>query len=605
MNSMSEQKKFPTRGRMLAFFAEGSKKWFVLAAVSAVAMQAVSLINPKIISFTVDALIDDTAVKMSGITSALVNWAGGLSYLRGHLWLVGLAVCFVAIVNALISYLFRAANAHGAESLVRHMRNALYEHLLNLPFSWYSENHTGDIIQRCTSDVETVKVFLSEQLTSLLRIIVMITLSLFFMASIHPKLMLVSAIFIPVIIGYSYYFHARIGGAFLNADQEEGKLSDIAQENLTGVRVVRAFGRESYEQQRFHTQNEKYTNMWVRMMKLLTQFWMTGDLISGLQVLAVMGFGCYFTVSGQMSAGNYIAFVSYNAMLSNPVRMLGRVIANMSKAGVSIDRLAQIMNAPEEEDGPEDTDADMSGDIVFDHVSFAYENAGAEVLNDVSLTIRKGTTVGILGGTGSGKSTLVCLLNRLYDVPQGCGKITVSGQDIRHIRRHSLRRQIGMVLQEPYLFSRSLSDNIRIARPASSMQDVMMAAREASLDEAVQHFDRGYDTYVGERGVTLSGGQKQRTAIAQMLIRKPPLMIFDDSLSAVDAETDAKIRAALSRNTKGSTVILVAHRITTLMQADDIIVMDHGRIAEEGSHQELIAKDGIYKKIYDLQMQQE
>lgn len=590
---------------MLAFFAEGSKKWFVIAAVSAVAMQAVSLINPKIISFTVDALIDESSVKLSGITAVLVQRAGGISYLRSHLWIIGLTVCFVAVVNALISYVFRISNARGAESLVRHMRNSLYEHLLNLPFSWYSENHTGDVIQRCTSDVETVKVFLSEQLTSLLRVVVMIALSLVFMASIHLKLMLVSAAFIPIIIGYSYYFHSRIGSAFLKADEEEGKLSDIAQENLTGVRVVRAFGRESYEQQRFHTQNEKYTNMWVRMMWLLTQFWMTGDLMSGLQVLLVICFGCYFTVSGQMTPGNYIAFVSYNAMLTTPVRMLGRIIANMSKAGVSIDRLAQIMNAQEEVDAPDDKEADMSGDIVFDHVSFAYENAETEVLNDVSLTIKKGTTVGILGGTGSGKSTLVCLLNRLYDVPEGCGSITISGQDIRHIKRHSLRKEIGMVLQEPYLFSRSLSDNIRIARPASSMQDVILAAREASLDEAVQHFDRGYDTYVGERGMTLSGGQKQRTAIAQMLIRKPPLMIFDDSLSAVDAETDAKIRSALSRNTKGSTVILVAHRITTLMQADDIIVMDHGRIVEEGSHQQLLEKNGIYKKIYDLQMQQE
>lgn len=602
---MSEQKKFPTRGRMLAFFAEGSKKWFAIAAVSAVAMQAVSLINPKIISFTVDALIDESSVKLSGMTAVLADWLGGISFLRSHLWIIGLAVCTVAVINALISYLFRIANARGAESLVRHMRNSLYEHLLRLPFSWYSANHTGDIIQRCTSDVETVKVFLSEQLTSLLRIVVMIALSLVFMASIHFRLMLVSAVFIPIIIGYSYYFHSRIGSAFLKADEEEGRLSDIAQENLTGVRVVRAFGRESYEQQRFHAQNEKYTNMWVRMMWLLTQFWMTGDLISGLQVLAVICFGCYFAVTGEMTPGNYIAFVSYNAMLSNPVRQLGRVIANMSKAGISIDRLAEIMNAPEEEDAPDDTEADMSGDIIFDHVSFAYDNASTEVLNDVSLTIRRGTTVGILGGTGSGKSTLVCLLNRLYDVPAGAGTITISGRDIRHIKRRSLRQQIGMVLQEPYLFSRSLSDNIRIARPGSSLQDVVLAAREASLDEAVQHFDRGYDTYVGERGVTLSGGQKQRTAIAQMLIRKPPLMIFDDSLSAVDAETDAKIRAALSRNTRGSTVILVAHRITTLMQADDIIVMDHGRIVEEGSHQQLIEKDGIYKRIYDLQMQQE
>ena len=270
----------------------------------------------------------------------------------------------------------------------------------------------------------------------------------------------------------------------------------------------------------------------------------------------------------------------------------------------SVDRLRYIMNSEEEKDVPNAVTPDMHADINFDHVSFAYENGSAEILNDISLTVKAGSTVGILGGTGSGKSTLMYLLDKLYDVPEGCGTITVGGVDIRTIKTSWLRQNIGMVLQEPYLFSRTLSENIRIARQSSDMKDVRNAAHIASLDDAIDHFSEGYDTYVGERGVTLSGGQKQHTAIAQMLIRKPPVMIFDDSLSAVDAETDAKIRVALKENVGDATVILIAHRITTLMNADQIIVMDQGRIVERGDHEQLLAQNGIYRRIYDLQMQQ-
>ena len=312
----------------------------------------------------------------------------------------------------------------------------------------------------------------------------------------------------------------------------------------------------------------------------------------------------YLAVNGSLSAGSFIEFITYNAMLTWPVRMLGRVIANLSKAGISIERLRYIMNSEEEKDLPDSLTPDFHQDITFDHVSYSYTEDGAKILDDVSFTVKAGSTVGILGSTGSGKSTLMYLLDRLYPVEEGNGRILIGDTDIRNIKADWIRRNVGMVLQEPFLFSRTLSENISIASESKDIEHVHKAAEIAQLSEAVDHFKDGYDTFVGERGVTLSGGQKQRTAIAQMLIRKPPVMVFDDSLSAVDAETDAKILAALNESTKDTTVILIAHRITTLMHADQIIVMDKGRIAEMGSHEELVEKGGIYAKIYDLQMQQ-
>lgn len=622
--------RFKTRSSMVMFFLRGSLHFFFGGIAASLVVAFLDMINPKIIQYTVDYCIGDSKSKLPFYMSFIMNRLGGREVIRHNLIYIALVIICIAFIAAIFRYFSKVYNTKGAEKLVETMRNTLFEHILKLPYSWHSANHTGDIIQRCTSDVETIKNFLSGQLVSFFRVVIMISLALYFMFSINVKLSLIAMLLFPVLILYSFFFHRRIGATFEKADEQEGKLSAIAQENLTGVRIVRAFGREQYEKDKFVSYNEEYTRMWTSLMKLLSAFWASNDLISGLQVMIVTVMGAVFSVRGHITAGEFIAFVSYNSMLIWPVRMLGRIISEMSKAGISIDRVRYIMNSKEEQDEEDAIECPIDRDIVFENVSYSFEanvsEDGAkdkedkpvkekepadktydnEILKDVSFTIKKGSTLGILGGTGSGKSTLMYLLDRLYDLPKENGTITIGGVDIRKIKRSWLRKNLGFVLQEPYLFSRTLSENIGIAADTDdkgivSMDRIRHASRIAALDESVEKFPSGYDTFVGERGVTLSGGQKQRTAIAQMLIEEPPVMIFDDSLSAVDTQTDARIRKALSENIDDATVILISHRIMTLMHADNIIVLDKGRIVEQGTHKELIAMKGIYYTCAKLQ----
>ena len=344
--------------------------------------------------------------------------------------------------------------------------------------------------------------------------------------------------------------------------------------------------------------------MWIRLSYVMGMYWGFGDLFTGLQIMTILVLGTVEAVNGNISVGTFMAFISYNATLVWPIRSLGRVLSEMSKASVSIDRINYILEEEEEQDDPAGLTPDLHGDIVFDHVNFAYEGL-MPILKDIHFTIKAGSTFAILGGTGSGKSTLMHLLDRLYELPKAGGTISIGGVDISAIRLSYLRENIGMVLQEPFLFSRTIRENISAARPSADMEEIRHASRIASVDDAIMGFSGGYDTIVGERGVTLSGGQKQRVAIARMLMQRAPIMIFDDSLSAVDAETDAKIRDALDQNLGGSTVILISHRITTLMKADCILVLSNGQIAQMGTHQELISQPGIYRDIYNIQTAQE
>ena len=582
-------------------FSKKSRLLFLVSIVSAAVASFADMLGPQIIRAAVDNAIGGKEAHFSQSVMDLVNRFGGFSYLGHHLWIMALALLVVALIRTSMQYVFRVSNTAATETLVKTMRDALFSHIERLPYSWHMKNHTGDIIQRCTSDLDTLRSFVSEQLTNVLRIIILLILAEIFMLRMDVGLTLISLIPVPAVIVYSLVFHGKIGKGFLECDENEGILSTMAQENLSGVRVVRAFGRERFEKDRFEAQNDYYTGKWAQLAGVMSFYWSSQDILSGLEVMLVVIFGAAFCIRGRMTAGEYIAFVSYNSMLVWPIRMLGRMISEMSKAGVSVDRIRFIMSSEEEKEPDFPVRPPMDGDIVFDHVSFAYEGC-PEILHDITFRMKAGSTLGILGGTGSGKSTLMLLLDKMYDLPRDCGTISIGGTDIRDIETGWLRKNIGMVLQEPFLFSRSIRENLAISSDCADMESIRAAAVSACLDETIQSFSKGYDTFVGERGVTLSGGQKQRAAIARMLIKDSPIMIFDDSLSAVDAETDARIRRSLESRFGSASIILISHRISTLSKADYILVLDEGRIAEQGVHEQLCKAGGIYQRISEIQV---
>ena len=574
--------------RIIFRFLKGNIRFLVGTLVFSVLFTACNALIPQIVKYTADHIL-----VLDGIPDGL--------NVRQALLLAAILVVAAAVLSGIFNYLSKMCLAKGSENFLKSIRDTLYHHTQYLPFSWHVQHQTGEIIQRCTSDVEVIRNFVCRQLPEVFRICFLIILYLGIMFSMNVPITLAAAAFFPVIIGYSAFFHSRIGKRFQDADEAEGALSSTVQENLTGVRVVRAFGREKYEIDRFDQKNNAYSDLWVYLGKLMSVFWASGDLITNLQVLTVMVLGVVFAVEGRITLGEFIAFLSYNASLTWPVRSLGRIISDMSKAGVSMERVAYILEAEEEDATDVNNKPALTGDICFRNVSFAY-SLDHPILKNINFTIPAGSTFAILGTTGSGKSTMVHLLNRLYDLPEGCGSITIGGTDIRDIDRQYLRQNIGMVLQEPFLFSRTIRENIGITKEQLLDEEIRHAAEIACVDESILHFTDGYDTIVGERGVTLSGGQKQRVAIARMLMKQAPVLVFDDSLSAVDTETDNKIRKELKKEMEKATVIMISHRITSLMQADCIIVMDKGEIQQMGTHDQLIQQEGPYKDIYEIQM---
>lgn len=566
-------------------FFKGAKRYFIVAVIASFITTVFNSLTPQIFRFTIDSVLDGDKYP----------------YLSEHLWVIAGVLVGVAMLSGAAMFFSRFFTARAGENFAENMRNALYAHVQRLPSAWHDKNQTGDIIQRCTSDVEVIRNFVVTQLLEVFRTVFLIGVSFAMMWSMNRKLSGIVLLFVPVIVVYSAVFYRLIARRFTDADEAEGELSTVVQENATGVRVVRAFGREQYEMERFRKKNDAFAKLWIRLGTLSGLYWGMGDLITGLQVITVIVAGALEAVNGNISVGEFIAFASYNTALVWPVRGLGRILSDMSKAGVSFERVDHIIKAEEEAYGRKEEAPLSDFDISFSHVSFAYEE-GQKVLSDVSFHIPQGKIFGILGGTGSGKSTVTQLLARFYELKEGEGSISLGGQDIREIPLEILRRNVAMVLQEPFLYSRTIKENIAASNPDATFEEIRNAAKIACVDDAIMSFPDGYDTLVGERGVTLSGGQRQRVAIARMLLQKAPVLIFDDSLSAVDAETDSLIRKALSVHMKGSTVILISHRITTLMAADEIMVLKQGRAEEMGTHSELIAKNGIYRKIYEIQM---
>ncbi len=569
-------------------YLQGSKVYFAAAVAASLISTILNALTPQIFRFSIDELLG-------------ANSGGQGSTLTSRLWSLALLIVAVAVASGIFTYVSRTNTAKAGENFAKNLRDALFIHVQKLPMRWHDRNQTGDIIQRCTSDVEVIRGFVVTQLLEVFRTAFLVITSFVMMFSMNVKLSCVVLLFVPVVVVYSTVFYRLIAKRFTTADEAEGELSTVVQENATGVRVVRAFGREQFEMERFDKKNDAFAKLWIRLGTLSGLYWGIGDLITGLQVVAVIIFGVLEAVNGAISVGEFIAFAAYNSTLVWPIRGLGRILSDMSKAGVSFERVDYIIRSQEEAYGRAREKSGGSYDISFQHVTFGYET-GKEVLKDISFTIAEGKTFGILGGTGSGKSTIVQLLSRLYELGDGGGSIRVGGREIKDIPIEELRRNIGVVLQEPFLYSRTIRENIAASVPEASTEEIRHAAQIACIDDAIMSFPDGYETLVGERGVTLSGGQKQRIAIARMLLEKAPIMVFDDSLSAVDSQTDYRIRCALKEQMKEATVILISHRVTSLMGADEIMVLNQGKIEERGTHRELIQRDGIYRRIYDIQM---
>ena len=586
-----------TTAGMLAGFLRGAKRFLLLGVVTIAVSIVFNFLMPRVVGHTVDNIIGAVGSETSrAVTIMLRMLSGGET---PGLFACVLAVIICAVLSGLFNFFSRAAIAKGSERFNKTARDTLFSHIQSLPFQWHTENQTGDIIQRCTSDVETTRSFVSEQLIEMIRTVALVTTALVILYSINLHVSLIVTAFIPVIAGYSIFFSGKITREFRNCDEAEGELITAVQENLTGVRVVRAFGRERFETDKFNGLNDGLAEKWIKLGYTLGAFWGVGDIVSAFSLLAVIAVGSWFAAHGSITLGEFLVFISLTQSIAWPIRGLGRTLSEMSKTGVSLSRLLEILAAQQEKSPPNAKKPPLDGDIVFKNVSFNHgEN---EVLHDVDLVCPGGKTIGVLGATGSGKSTLTYLLTRLFELPEDCGSITIGGVDLREIDVKYLRENIGLVLQEPFLFSKTIFENIDIATSTHDSALVREAARVAAIDDDIIEFEGGYDTIVGERGVTLSGGQKQRVAIARTLMLKAPVMIFDDSMSSLDMETDAKIRDALRSGTGNATVIIISHRISTLMTADTIAVIEEGSVAETGTHAELMQRGGIYKRIYDIQ----
>ncbi len=583
---------------LLARLVRENGRYFFWALVFTVFTVVIEYLTPIVLAETLDYYLQGKPSRMPGFVNAWVDGLGGPEFMAKNLWIAGLALVILNVVGGVFNFGKGRLQSIAGENVSLSLRERLYTHIQNLPFAYHVKAETGDLVQRCTSDVETVRRFLSMQLMQVANALMMVAFAVFYLFRENAKIALISMVMVPALFLFAWLFFRWVVKSFRLADEAEGKMSAVLQENLTGVRVVRAFGQQEHEVEKFEAVSGDYKKKSFRICVLLAVYWATGDLISMVQSMMTLLACVFFAVRGEITVGTLIIFTSYIWKLLFPIRQLGRILSDAGKSSVAMERIDEVMREKEE---PEEKDAlkpALTGDIVFDRVTFGYDESHP-VLRDMSFTIPAGKTVAILGATGSGKSTLVHLLQRLFDVKNG--EIRIGDTPISRIDRKYLRSRVGLILQEPFLYSKTLKENVTIAAPNATDAEIDRAVTDAAAKEFIENSEKGYDTVVGERGVTLSGGQKQRVAIARTLMKDNDILIFDDSLSAVDTETDARIREALKERKQGVTTLIISHRIVTLSQADRILVLEDGRITQQGTHAELIRKEGLYQRIFRIQ----
>lgn len=517
----------------------------------------------------------------------------------GQLLMVGVTIVLIQIIRGILNLISGHQNAVYSESIAYETRKGLYSHIQNLSYNYHNQTETGDLIQRSTSDVEVVRRFVGAQLPEIFRISSLFLFALLAMSRINLTLTLISLVIVPIIFFFAFGFFKKVQAIFKETEEAESRLSTALQENLTGIRVVKAFAREKYEIDRFDQLNKEYRDYTEKIIERMARYWSISDLLIYFQIIGTITFGATIVIRGEMSIGDLIAFSSMVHMILWPIRQLGRIIVDFGKANVAIARIEEILTEPDEYQGESAAQPEIHGHLEIENLTFTYPGAETPILKNIHLTVEPGETLAIIGKTGSGKSTLASLLVRLYDYNDG--SIRLDGHELKDISKRWVRKHVGIILQEPFLYSRSILENIGILEDKPDPQAVEAAAKIAHIHEDILEFEKGYQTIIGERGVTLSGGQRQRVAIARMLMNERPILIFDDSLSAVDTETDMAIRQALSQQKTNATRIIITHRIATAMEADQIIVLDDGEIVERGTHEELVKQGGIYHNIWNIQ----
>jgi ATP-binding cassette subfamily B protein len=528
---------------------------------------------------------------------ALDEIASGDANLIRTLVLAASAIVGFNALDGFCTYLRGRLAAQASEGTVRRLRHLLYAHLEHLPCRHHDRADTGDLVQRCSSDVETVRVFLAAQVVEIARVTLLLTVAVPIMFSQDWRMSLLSLCLVPAIVGMAVLFFRKVHNLFEQVDESEGRLTTVLQENLTGIRVVRAFAQQDFEIRKFLDCNTEFRDLEYRLFIALSNYWTTSDLLVFSQIGIVLVGGGYFVIQGEISPGTWVLFWWLLRTIIWPVRHIGRVLADSGKATVAIGRISEILAEVPESEEPAPVEP-ITGAITIEHLTFSYGD-DRPALDDLSLTVDAGETVALLGPPGAGKSTLINLLVRLYDYEQG--SIRIGTRELNSVSRDAVRDAFGVVLQDPFLYSKTVRENIVIGRTAASDNEVESSAHAADIHGNISGFEDGYDTVVGERGVTLSGGQRQRLAIARALLKDPEFLVLDDSLSAVDTKTEARILLALAERRGTRTTILIAHRLSSTRLADRIFLLDNGRIVQAGSHDQLMAEDGPYRRLWNLQ----